>query len=262
MTKISNKPRYWALIPAAGIGNRFDSTVPKQYFQIQGRSVLEHTLDRFVSHPLIEQVIVILAENDTYWPHLPYRESLHPKITTTYGGVERVHSVLNGLHYLKSFASPQDWVLVHDAVRPCLHPQDVTKLIEQLKDHPVGGLLAIPVKDTMKRANENLQIVATVPRVDLWHALTPQMFRYDLLYAALQSVVDNNHSVTDEAAAVEYSGATPLLIEGRRDNIKLTYQEDIALLEMYLAGSANTNSGVRFPCNDLKEKAVVLDSFG
>src|SRR4030067_1256702 len=151
---------HWALIPAAGIGVRMDSDIPKQYLLINGKTILEHTLERFCNHSKIDGVVVVIADTDRYWSSLSV--SNHKKIQTAPGGKERCHSVLNGLKHLLSLAKPGDWVLVHDAVRPCLRNEDIDRLIDNLCDHPVGGILATPVRDTMKRAGNNNEIVETI----------------------------------------------------------------------------------------------------
>ena len=143
--------KYWAVIPAAGIGSRMQADIPKQYLRIKGRFILEHTLEVFCSHPMIAGVVVVLAANDDNWRSLPGIG--HAKVMTAPGGAERFNSVLNGLRYLHQHADNDDWVLVHDAVRPCLTHADIDHLVERLREHPVGGLLALPVRDTMKRAN-------------------------------------------------------------------------------------------------------------
>ncbi len=150
------------------------------------------------------------------------------------GGAERCHSVLNGLQALRQQAQPNDWVLVHDAARPCVRQADIEKLMTQLAEHPVGGLLAVPVRDTMKRADTGREIVETVNRDGLWHALTPQMFRLETLFNALQNVSNRGELVTDEAQAIEKTGQRPVLIEGHADNIKITHPQDLSLAEMYL----------------------------
>ncbi len=223
---------YWAVIPAAGIGSRMDVEVPKQYLKINGKTILEHTLEKFCQHPLIDGIIIVIADNDIYWSKLTLAS--HPKIKQAAGGIERCDSVLNGLQELSFMAEPEDWVLVHDAARPCVRKEDIDHLIKVVADHTVGGILALPVRDTMKRGNEESSILTTVDRKDLWHALTPQMFRLSALQAALSECRSNNKVVTDEAQAIEICGNHPLLIEGHPDNIKVTHNYDLALAELYL----------------------------
>lgn len=230
------KTRCWAVIPAAGTGSRMASSTPKQYLLLNGRTVLEHTLSRFCDHDTIEAVVVVLARDDAYWPQLDI--SAHPKIRCAEGGVERMHSVLNGLQRLESEADANDWVLVHDAARPCIRAGDISNLIDQLNDHPVGGLLGWPVRDTMKRVNEMGEVMATIDRAHLWHALTPQMFRIETLKNALRLVVDGDELVTDEAQALERLGQRPKFIKGAPDNIKITLNTDLALAQAYLHAQA------------------------
>ncbi len=225
--------RYWAVIPAAGVGARMGVDVPKQYLQIHAKPVIEYSLDVFCRHPRISGVMVALSAQDMHWKTLTV--SGNKKITTTAGGAERCHSVLNCLQLLSRQAQAEDWVLVHDAARPCLQTEDIDRLIAQLSNHACGGLLAVPVRDTMKRAETDNTVSATVNREGLWHALTPQMFRLGALTAALQQAIDNGHQVTDEAQAMELTGAKPLLVEGRIENIKITRPGDLKLAEMYLS---------------------------
>ncbi|MEX0951179.1 MAG: 2-C-methyl-D-erythritol 4-phosphate cytidylyltransferase [Gammaproteobacteria bacterium] len=233
--------RYWAVIPAAGIGSRFGSGQPKQYVQLLGKTLLEHTLLRFCEHERIHGVVVPLAENDTWWPTLAIAR--HPKIQTVAGGRERMHSVLNGLSQLQTQANADDWVLVHDAARPCIRMSDISLLIEQLAAHPVGGILGWPVRDTMKRGDAADEITATVDRSGLWHALTPQMFRLQDLQQALEKVNASNTLVTDEAQAMELQGLQPGLVAGAPDNIKVTLAADLVLAELYLrAQQSETNA--------------------
>lgn len=233
---MNSSPKYWVIIPAAGYGARMATAVPKQYLSLAGKTVLEHTLERWVVMARIEAIVVVVAKNDPYWPTMSLKQ--HPKIHTVTGGLERMHSVLNGLHYLQDRAHPDDWVLVHDAARPCVRHSDVALLIDAVKIHPVGGLLACPVRDTMKRSRAGvasvMEVLETVKRDDLWHALTPQMFRLELLRSALVAANKQSWPVTDEAAAIEGLGLSPLLVEGARDNLKITYPDDLALAQFYL----------------------------
>ncbi len=230
---MSNKtPNYWAIVPAAGSGSRMGSRRPKQYLHLHDKSILQHTLERLCL-PQIAGIVVCLAEDDAYWETL----TLPKPIIRVNGGAERCHSVLNGLQALRQRAQPDDWVLVHDAARPCVRQADIEKLMTELAYHPVGGLLAVPVRDTMKRAASNahqIEIGETINREGLWHALTPQMFRLETLYHALQSVLNKGELVTDDAQAIERFGLHPVLIEGHPDNIKITHPQDLSLAELYL----------------------------
>ncbi len=227
-----NQAAFWAVIPAAGTGSRMQSDIPKQYLQLNGKTVIEHTLDAFCENKKIKGIIVAVSAQDTLWKSLAI--SSHPKIKTTLGGAERCHSVLNCLQFLADMAATDDWVLVHDAARPCINSVEIDHLINKLVDHPVGGLLALPVRDTMKRAGKDNIVSETVDREGLWHALTPQMFRLADLTHALQQSIEKNQMVTDEAQAMEKMGLKPLLVEGQAGNIKITRKDDLALAELYL----------------------------
>ena len=225
--------RYWSVVPAAGVGSRMGTIVPKQYLSLYGKTVIEHTLSRLCRHPQISGVVVAISVGDKYWQQLDL--SGHNNIHVAVGGAERCHSVLNGLQLLSGFADVNDWVLVHDAARPCIHHDDISRMIDVLKDHPVGGLLGLPVADTMKRSNAAGEVLETVSREHLWRALTPQMFRLGQLQQALQTALADGFLVTDDASAMEHIGRQPGLIAGRGDNIKITRPEDLSLAEMYLA---------------------------
>ena len=224
--------RYWAVIPAAGAGLRMGSAIPKQYLKIHGRTVLEHSLEAFCKHPDISGIMVVLADGDPYWDTI--ESARYPRVSCITGGAERCHSVYNGLKQLARQAAPNDWVLVHDAARPCLRGSDITLLIETLRDEPVGGILALPVRDTMKRSGPGNEIIGTVERSGLWHALTPQMFRLASLQSALEQAMSAEVMVTDEAQAMELTGATPKLVQGQPDNIKITHGNDLPLAEFFL----------------------------
>jgi 2-C-methyl-D-erythritol 4-phosphate cytidylyltransferase len=208
------------------------AAVPKQYLPLAGRTVIEWSLAPFLQQERTSGIVVVLAESDPRWSQTALAG--HAKIITTIGGAERMDSVLAGLRALESHASPRDWVLVHDAARPCLSKADLDRLVNELSDDDVGGLLAAPVVDTLKRADDHQRVNQTVPREKLWRALTPQMFRFELLTRALQNAVDNRVAVTDEAQAVEALGLRPKLIAGDADNIKITLPEDLPRAERIL----------------------------
>ena len=222
----------WALVAAAGRGTRMGAAMPKQYLPLAGRTVIEHTLHRLASHPRVAGLMVVLDADDDCWPRLQL--SLPVPLHTTVGGTERYASVDNGLRALAALTDPGDWVLVHDAARPCLRHQDIDRLLDALLDHPVGGLLAAPVADTMKRADAHGEVIETVDRAQLWRALTPQMFRIAALRTAIRDALDAGQPITDEASAIEVSGARPQLVEGHPDNIKITHPADLALAELYI----------------------------
>lgn len=205
---------------------------PKQYLPLLGRPILQRTLERLGSFPRLRGMLVGIAAADVYWPTLT---SSIPKLLGTYpGGAERAVTVLNGLRALAEYAQADDWVLVHDAARPCVRHADIEALLSVIAGHVDGGLLALPVSDTVKRADHNGCVEATVPRTGLWRALTPQVFRLGALTAALEKALGNGVEVTDEAAAMEFEGARPRLVHGHADNIKITLPEDLALAETCL----------------------------
>ena len=224
--------RRWVIVPAAGVGRRMGASVPKQYLELDGRLVIEHTIERVLLHPGVDGVYVALSEEDRYWDDTEFAG--HPDLVRVSGGTERCFSVLNALKAMVGRVQPDDWVLVHDAARPCLRREDLTHLIGMLESHSAGGLLGVPVRDTMKRTIETDEISETVDRNHLWHAFTPQMFRFQRLFKALQGATAAGHLVTDEASAIEWSGERPLMVEGHPDNIKITRPEDLPLAEFYL----------------------------
>ena len=222
----------WAIVPAAGSGSRMAAEVPKQYLKILGKTILEHTVERLASHPLITGVVVAIAPDDKHWDSLSF-DTKKPVIKTL-GGAERCHSVKNALYEVTRHAKDQDWILVHDAARPCLRHEDLDRLFKQLSQHMVGGLLGYPVKDTMKRADNKQRVAETVDRSHLWHALTPQMFRLHLIKKVLNESIQKGIVVTDESSAMEQAGYQPKLVEGHADNIKITTPEDLAVAEALL----------------------------
>lgn len=233
MTPENNDTRLWAVVPAAGAGRRMSTGIPKQYLPLADKLVLEHTLDTLLSCQQLAGVVLVLSAGDGYWESIQGRYLDQP-LETTIGGVERCHSVLNGLQQLAGRAGGDDWVLVHDAARPCVRLSDIEMLISTLSSSTAGGLLGVPVADTMKRADSERRITATVDREGLWHAYTPQMFRLGQLQAALQHAIDNELRVTDEASAMEHAGFQPCMVQGQRDNIKITVPADLELAAWYL----------------------------
>lgn len=225
----SSPQRYFALLPAAGVGARMGADSPKQYLQVGGKPMLRHTLDAFRSSPLIAHTFVVVSLED------PYIDGVVPAGGVTVlrcGGATRMESIRNGLRALHGTISADDWVLVHDAARPGLDAELIERLIVETGEHPAGGLLALPVVDTVKRSVAGE--VATVLRDGLWLAQTPQMFRYQLLLRALDSAADPS-AITDDASAVEALGLAPKLVEGHPRNLKVTLPADIRIAEMYLA---------------------------
>ena len=223
-------PRHYAIVPAAGSGSRFGAEKPKQYLDLLGRPLIFHTLKALTASPDIERVWVVLAPDDPWWPRYDWSELGAKLETVRCGGATRAESVTNGLQAAAMVAADDDWVLVHDAARPCISPAMLDALFEELAKDPVGGILAVPVADTLKRADTEQRVAATEPRDGLWQAQTPQMFRYGLLCDALQKCRD----VTDEAGAVEALGLKPKLVRGDATNLKVTYPADLALAAMIL----------------------------
>lgn len=220
----------WAVVPAAGVGKRMQADRPKQYLPLAGKTVIEHTLSRLVQSGAFQAVAVAISVEDPYWLELDI--SQHPQVITAPGGKERADSVLSALKALQGQADENDWVLVHDAARPCLTSDDIHNLINTLKDDAVGGILALASHDTLKQIDGH-NITATVDRSQIWRALTPQMFRYGMLRDALQDA-EGNPAITDEASALELLGLQPKIVEGRPDNIKITRPEDLALAQFYM----------------------------
>ncbi|MFG3450720.1 MULTISPECIES: 2-C-methyl-D-erythritol 4-phosphate cytidylyltransferase [Pseudomonadaceae] len=222
-------PSFWVVIPAAGVGSRMRADRPKQYLGLAGKTIIEHTLDCFLDHPDLNGIVVSLATRDPYWAGL--RCAGDARIHRADGGAERADSVLAGLRCLSQLgAKDEDWVLVHDAARPNLAREDLDNLFAQLVNDPVGGLLAVPARDTLKRAGPEGRVEETVDRSVIWQAFTPQMFRLGVLSDALVGALANGVAITDEASALEWAGQSPRLIEGRADNIKVTRPEDLEWL--------------------------------
>lgn len=231
--------RRWAVVPAAGTGSRFGSSLPKQYAALLGRPMLSWTLAALLREEDLAGIVVALAEHDEHWQHVDERRD--PRVRICRGGERRDASVFAALDALSDVAAATDWVLVHDAARPCLRHDDLQALYQALEGDPVGGLLAVPVSDTLKRDDAGETVVReTVPRDGLWRALTPQMFRYGLLRRALALCHDRSRVVTDEAAAIEGLGLRPRLVRGHADNIKVTNPEDAALAEAILGHRLRT----------------------
>jgi 2-C-methyl-D-erythritol 4-phosphate cytidylyltransferase len=285
--------RYWLVMPAAGVGRRFGESIPKQYADLHGRTVMEWSMAPFLYDSRCLGLVVVLGPNDAYWPtvesRLPdvtgaTRASANiaaaladatrvaervaqrtgsadtegftdpgltipsvpavtlPKVTTAIGGGERSNSVRNGLAALAGRAADGDWVLVHDAARPCVSRQDVDRLLDRVHTHAVGGILAAPAADTLKRAGENKEIIQTIDRTSLWRALTPQMFRYARLCEALDRAHGDGRTPTDEAQALEWIGERPLVVEGSTTNLKITSADDLVIAVALLAAHAGVGA--------------------
>ncbi|MCW8936193.1 MAG: 2-C-methyl-D-erythritol 4-phosphate cytidylyltransferase [Gammaproteobacteria bacterium] len=231
--------QFWAIIPAAGVGKRMLADRPKQYLKLQDKTVIEHTLDKLLNMQEVTGVVLSISDTDEYWPDLNY-QSKKPLLVAS-GGQERSDSVLNALTLLNHQNSETEntWVLVHDAARPCVRGEDIQNLIRLASQKDDGGLLALPVRDTMKRAqhakhDQPNNVNETVDRDGLWHALTPQMFKLDLLLNALTEAQKNKSSITDDASAMELMGYQPTLVEAHEDNIKITRAFDLQLAALFL----------------------------
>lgn len=241
MTNSNQHTSYWAVIPAAGVGKRMQSQTPKQYIPLFEKSILFHTLSLFIQYPKINGIVVAISEGDEYWPEVEqqladWQRQLNSEvpILVAPGGQERSDSVLNALLHIQNKLSQSDWVLVHDAARPCLIESDIDKLIEQLAEQEIGGLLGLPMADTVKMCSTDQLVQKTVDRSQLWRALTPQMFRYGVLCQGLLNARDNGLAITDESSAVELLGYQPVMIEGHNENIKITHPDDLALAQKFL----------------------------
>jgi 2-C-methyl-D-erythritol 4-phosphate cytidylyltransferase len=231
-------PRHFALIPAAGVGTRMGGKIPKQYVPLAGKPMLSRVLETFVDMPAIAHTFVVVSSSDEHIDEAigEVANDQSRLSVLRVGGASRHQSVLNGLHAMREDTdiNDEDWILVHDAARPGIDADSIEKLMHAVHDDATGGLLALPVVDTLKRADADGRIDKTVPREQLWAAQTPQMFRYGLLRYALEQA----ENVTDEASAIEALGLKPLLVEGSARNFKVTLPHDVALAELYLKGFA------------------------
>jgi 2-C-methyl-D-erythritol 4-phosphate cytidylyltransferase len=286
--------RYWLVMPAAGVGRRFGESIPKQYADLHGRTVMEWSMAPFLFDSRCWGLVIVLGPNDAYWQTVAARlpdvtgatrasaniaaaladatrvaERLAqraggadtdgftdpgltlpsipavtlPKVITATGGGERSHSVRNGLAALSGRAASDDWVLVHDAARPCVSRQDVDRLLDRVQAHAIGGILAAPAADTLKRAGESKEIIQTIDRTSLWRALTPQMFRYGRLCEALDRAHAEGRTPTDEAQALEWIGERPVVVEGSTTNLKITSADDLVIAVALLAAHAGVGAG-------------------
>jgi len=223
--------RYWCVIPAAGAGSRVGGAVPKQYLPLAGRNVLQHSFQRIADVAVVSGIVIVIAPGDPVWETSMIENT--KLVGTAPGGATRAQSVLSGLKLLEQFAGPGDFVLVHDAARPCVAPADVQRLITETGSSRDGGLLALPVADTVKHENKGCS-GGTLQREGLWRAQTPQLFPHHALMRAIDAALADGAAITDEASAMERTGACPRLVTGSRTNIKITTQEDLALAECIL----------------------------
>ena len=226
---MTSSPQLWALVPAAGAGRRMGAAIPKQYLPLAGKTVLEITLEKLRSVAAIAGTVVAVSEDDEHFAQLPCASS----VVRVTGGAERADSVYRGLIWLMEQGRQEDWVLVHDAARPCVRKDNIQRLIDTVSAENCGGILAAPVADTLKKSIGD-EIAHTVSREHLWAAHTPQMFKVGELFAALESALAAEMPVTDEASAIEHAGGRVLLVADSRDNIKITQPEDLGLAEQIL----------------------------
>ena len=224
----------YLIIPASGIGSRMNSIIPKQYIALDnGLTVIDQTLKTFLEVDSINGCIVAISNNDSEFKSSLF--SSHPKmLAIATGGKERIHSVMSSLEKLKFIANESDWVLVHDAVRPCIKTSDIEKLIYELKNNDTGGLLGIRITDTVKQTNNVNFVEKTIDRSNLWQACTPQMYRFGVLFKALGKAIKDNFNATDEASAIEHSSLKSQMVQCSKSNIKITTPEDIELANYYL----------------------------
>jgi 2-C-methyl-D-erythritol 4-phosphate cytidylyltransferase len=230
----------WVVVPAAGSGARFGAGLPKQYQSLAGRPLIAQTLMRLLAHPSIEGAMVALAPDDRHWATLALR--FDKPLLTCAGGADRADSVLAALRALPATVADDALVLVHDAARPCIRHADLDRLIDAAQDDLVGALLALPLRDTLKRADAQARVLATEPRERLWRAQTPQAFRRGALTRALELAHGDGAAITDESMAMERIGLQPLLVEASEDNIKVTVAADLALAGRILAMQRNEGS--------------------
>ena len=229
-----NSERIWAVIPAAGIGARMNSDIPKQYLKIEDKTILEYSVNRFLEHSKIYKVVVALSPKDTYWEELPFADN--PRVLTTTGGKDRVDSVKAALTFIReSEAAEADWVMVHDAARPCLSSRHIDNLITSKETSPDGAILAVGAIDTIKQANKRQTIEKTIDRETVWLAQTPQFFPLRTLSNAIDNALNEGQTITDEASAMEFAGYHPSLVIGSRKNLKITEQEDLLLASIWLS---------------------------
>jgi 2-C-methyl-D-erythritol 4-phosphate cytidylyltransferase len=226
------KNKIIALVPAAGLGTRLGDPLPKQYLDLNGAPMIFHALSAIAAVPRVQKTLIILAPGDQHWLSFDWSQ-LHDRIETAYcGGASRGESVLNGLDYLAPTVDQDDWIMVHDAARPCIHHELIEQFLDELEGERIGGLLALPLSDTLKSADENLRVQRTMPRENLWRAQTPQMFRFGMLRQALKAMPE----ATDEAQAIEMLGHAPKLVTGDSKNLKVTYASDLQLARLLLRG--------------------------
>jgi 2-C-methyl-D-erythritol 4-phosphate cytidylyltransferase len=234
---MSRKQPVWAIIPASGIGNRMQSDTVKQYLSFQGKTVIEHCLDRLLSHAQIDAAIIVLNEKDTSWADLDYNSE--KPVFTAVGGSQRQDSVYSGLLAMRDNCGEEALALVHDVVRPLVTHDDLSKVIAAARGHSIGAILATPVADTLKLENDDMGIARSVSRDHLWRAFTPQVFHLKALLLSLEAAIQQNISLTDDASALEMQGYSPALVAGDSSNIKITNPGDLGLAELIWLNQLN-----------------------
>lgn len=253
-------PKFWVIIPAAGIGSRMQMDRPKQYLQLENKTILEHTVSCFLDHSEFETVYVGLSEKDSYFES--YGLNRLSRVETFKGGAERADTVLNGLEFIASKVNADDWVWVHDAARPCLSREEIDLLIKALKHDVTGLVLGVPITDTLKRVFQSSDslpgIKETVDRSDLWRAMTPQVFKYADLRKALEFCRDNSQCITDEASAIEKVGLQASMIHGSEQNIKVTVPADILKVRDFLAKKPSSQTILNRETNAEQEEFKLL----
>ncbi len=233
----TDRPSYWAVIPATGTGQRMQADRPKQYLPLGSKTILEQTLDSLLSYDKIDGAVLILNKEDDYWPGLNYKSE--KPLLLCVGGEERHHSVYHGLQLLAEQQIENCTVLIHDAVRPFVSHTDLDNLLEAVAGNPNGAILATPVADTLKLSDDFSSIVSTHPRDHLWRAFTPQAFALNIILDALKSVIGDNLQITDDASAMELAGYKPRLINSDSRNIKITHPQDLRLAELILCAKSH-----------------------
>ena len=236
---MSMKSKIMALVPAAGTGTRLGDALPKQYLDINGMPMIFHALKALAAVKRIDKIVVVLSPEDNHWRDFQsYWDNIGARISVAYvGGKTRGESVANGLAHIEAEMAKSDWVMVHDAARPCLRTELVEQFIDELEDDLIGGLLALPLTDTIKLDDgaDNRRVAKTIPREGIWRAQTPQMFRFGLLKSALHDFIE----ATDDAQAIEATGHQPKLVMGDSVNLKVTYAPDLRLASLLLAVKMN-----------------------
>ena len=233
------RSKLWVVVPAGGVGTRMNTALPKQYLKLSGHTVIEHTLTRLCTCEAVDEIVLGITRHDTYWQGLNFNSEI--PLAVVEAGVERVDTVENCLQHIVAQGGAEDWALVHDAARPCVRIAEIDALINAVIGNAQGGILAVPLNDTVKRGDTANKIIETVSREGLWRAMTPQLFRVGELLSAIGLSRQNEAVLTDEASAMEVLAAQPLLVPCSPDNIKITLPHDILLAEVILQAQLQEN---------------------